>query len=73
MSSFNNINKISESINRAFQAHAKVRDSIADICDGGRKWRKAAIKNGVNRYSDPDYIEACRTDARRTIAIWSKY
>ena len=72
MSSFNN-NYFAELMNNAMESHRNAMEQIADLCDGGRKWRKSAIKKGVNKYSNPDYIEACRTDARRSIAIWSKY
>lgn len=69
----NNNNYIAELIMNAINTRNEAIGHVANLCDGGRKWRQSAIKQGVNRYADPEYIEACRTDAKRTLAIWSRY
>lgn len=72
MSNYNN-NYVAGLITNAIDARNNAMGQLANLCDGGRKQRQSAIKQGVNRYSDPDYIEACRTDARRNLSIWSRY
>lgn len=52
-------------------SHFEGLERLASSIDGGRKLLKKG-GTSLNKYSDPEYIEACRNDAKRNLVIWSR-